>query len=300
VFGLAALTVPLNAALALIAWRIWRVDVINTPVFVLALALVAGLLIVQELAIVRVNRPALDNSYPTSDQYPFRSVAVLSLAYFATFGSELAVVSMLPSFFADTWGLGPSAAGFAASAFAFVNLAARPTGGLLSDLLGSRRRTLIFVLVGVLLGYVLLATMGAAWPWALAVVACMACSCFVQAGAGAVFAIVPLVKKRVSGQVAGMAGAYGNIGGVAFLTIGLFVGNQVFFLSIAVGAALALLASVFLVEPSASFAAELLTDSNDGATSAAMDHDVVTELVTAQAPGPTMSAGLVPAGSSGS
>ncbi len=107
VFGLAALTVPLNAALALIAWRVWRVDVINTPVFIGALVCVAGLLVVQEVAIVRVNRPALANAYPESDQYPFRSVAVLSLAYFATFGSELAVVSMLPSFFADTWGLGP-------------------------------------------------------------------------------------------------------------------------------------------------------------------------------------------------
>ena len=40
VFGLAALTVPLNAALALIAWRVWRVDVINTPVFVGALVCV--------------------------------------------------------------------------------------------------------------------------------------------------------------------------------------------------------------------------------------------------------------------
>ena len=51
----------------------------------------------------------------------------------------------------------------------------------------------------------------------------MVCSCFVQAGAGAVFAMVPLVKKRMRGQIAGMAGAYGNIGGVVFLTIGLFV-----------------------------------------------------------------------------
>ena len=71
VFGLAALTVPLNAALALIAWRVWRVDVISTPVFVGALVLVVGLLIVQEVAIVRVNRPALANAYaPESDQYP--------------------------------------------------------------------------------------------------------------------------------------------------------------------------------------------------------------------------------------
>ena len=265
VFGLAALTVPLNAALALIAWRVWRVDVINTPTFVAVLGFVVVLLIVQEVAVVRVNRPALANAYPPEDRYPLRSVAVLSIAYFATFGSELAVVSMLPGFFSDTWGLGPSAAGIAASAFAFMNLAARPAGGMMSDLLGSRRRTLIALTVGLLLGYVLLSTMGAAWPWALAVAACMLCSFFVQSGCGAVFAIVPLVKKRVSGQVAGMAGAYGNIGGVAFLTIGLFVSNQVFFLTIAAAAAIALAAGFLLVEPESSFATDLLTDDAIGA-----------------------------------
>ena len=84
--------------------------------------------LVKELVVFRVNRPALANSYPPEDRYPVRSVAVLCVAYFATFGSELAVVSMLPTFFADTWGLGATAAGFAASAFAFMNLASRPAG----------------------------------------------------------------------------------------------------------------------------------------------------------------------------
>ena len=74
------------------------------------------------------------------------------------------------------------------------------------------------------------------------------------------FAVVPLVKKRVSGQIAGMAGAYGNIGGVAFLTVGLFVSTQVFFLTIAGAAVVAMIASLFLVEPAESFATELQTD----------------------------------------
>ena len=101
VWGLAALTVPLNAILAVIAWRIWRVDVITTPVFIGVLVAVAALLIIQEIAVFRVNKPALAGEYRESDQYPLRSVAVLCLAYFATFGSELAVVSMLPTFFED-------------------------------------------------------------------------------------------------------------------------------------------------------------------------------------------------------
>jgi NNP family nitrate/nitrite transporter-like MFS transporter len=258
VFGLAALTIPLNAVLALIAWRIWHAEVITTPVFVGVLVAVAALFVVQEMAVFRVNRPAMRDEYRADEQYPLRSVAVLCVAYFATFGSELAVVSMLPTFFADTWGLGPGLAGIAASAFAFMNLAARPAGGIMSDLLGSRKKTLTALIVG----YVMLSTMGAAWPWALAVVACMACSFFVQAGEGAVYAIVPLVKKRVSGQIAGMAGAYGNVGAITFLTIGLFVSNRLFFLSIAAAALVALVASFFLVEPVASFATELLADDD--------------------------------------
>jgi NNP family nitrate/nitrite transporter-like MFS transporter len=31
--------------------------------------------------------------------------------------------------------------------------------------------------------------------------------------------MVPLVKRRVTGQIAGMVGAYGNVGAVAYLTI---------------------------------------------------------------------------------
>ena len=264
VFGLAAMTVPLNAVLGLIAWRIWRVDVISTQVFVVVLIMVGLLLVLQELAVFRVNRPALDNNYAPDDQYPFRSVAALCFAYFATFGSELAVVSALPTFFADTWGLSTSAAGIAASSFAFMNLMARPAGGVMSDVLGSRKRTLRTLLMGLCVGYVLLSTMGAAWPWALAVVACMGCSFFVQSGEGAVYAIVPLVKKRVSGQIAGMTGAYGNVGAVVFLTIGLFVSEQVVFASMAVTALISLVVAKFLVEPKDSFAAELLVDDSPG------------------------------------
>ncbi|MGY6501982.1 MAG: NarK family nitrate/nitrite MFS transporter [Acidimicrobiales bacterium] len=263
VFGLALLTVPLNLVLALIAWRIWDAGAISDPVFVGTLVAVGVLLLVQELAVFRVNKPALRDDYPESDQYPFRSVVALCIAYFATFGSELAVVTMLPAFFADTWGLGPAAAGVAASAFAFMNLMSRPTGGLLSDVLGSRKRTLGALLVGLLVGYVLLSGANAAWPWVLAVAACMFCSFFVQAGEGAVYAVVPLVKKRVSGQIAGLAGAFGNIGAIVFLTVGLYVSERVFFLVIAAAAVVAFVANLFLVEPANGFSHELLVDEDD-------------------------------------
>lgn len=254
VWGLAALTVPLTAVLGLLAWRIERVDVLSSTGLVVVLVGLAALLAVQIRQVVRVNRPALAGAYPEHDRYPFRSVAVLSLAYLCSFGSELAVVSILPAFFATTWDLGPALAGVAASSFAFMNLVARPAGGLLSDLLGSRRRTLLLLLGGMSVGYLVLGTLGPAWPVSLAIAATMACSFFVQASSGAVFAIVPLVKKRVSGQIAGMAGAYGSVGAVCFLTVHLFVSTTAFFVIVGAASLVGSVACRWLREPEGSFA----------------------------------------------
>ncbi|MGH8511379.1 MAG: MFS transporter, partial [Gammaproteobacteria bacterium] len=82
---------------------------------------------------------------------------------------------------------------------------------------------------------------------------------FVHFGTGAVFAMVPLIQRRLTGQIAGMTGAYGNVGGVAFLTVLSFVSPQVFFLVIA-GTALAVLVAIsFLEEPKGAMA-EILPD----------------------------------------
>ncbi|MHC4381030.1 MAG: MFS transporter, partial [Planctomycetota bacterium] len=63
-----------------------------------------------------------------------------------------------------------------------------------------------------------------------------------------------LVKKRVTGQVAGMVGAYGNVGAVTFLTVFSFVGPSAFFLTIGACAIVCLIGSLFLKEPKGSFA----------------------------------------------
>ncbi|HUF33758.1 MAG TPA: NarK family nitrate/nitrite MFS transporter [Acidimicrobiales bacterium] len=260
VWGLAALTVPLTGVLGLIAWRVWRVDVLpTTGLWVVGISLVA-LLALQLQRVIVVNRPALADEYPEGDRYPFRSVAILCVAYACTFGSELAVVSMLPLFFADTWGLGPALAGAAASGFAFMNLVARPAGGLLSDLLGSRRQTLRALLVGLTVGYLAMAALGPSWPVPVAMAVTMACSFFVQAGEGATYAIVPLVKRRVGGQISGMVGAYGNVGAVCFLTVFLFVSPAVFFIVIAAASVLGSVACAFLPEPDGAFDAELAAE----------------------------------------
>lgn len=61
---------------------------------------------------------------------------------------------------------------------------------------------------------------------------------------------VPLVKRRVSGQISGMVGAYGNVGALCFLTLLLFAGPSAFFLSIGGAAVVAALIATTLPEPS--------------------------------------------------
>jgi NNP family nitrate/nitrite transporter-like MFS transporter len=255
VWGLIAMSVPLAGALAVIAWRIWYVDVISSAVLAIALAGAAVLLGIQILAVLKVNTAARKNAVPADEHYPFRSVAVLSLAYMCTFGSELAAVSFLPGFFEKTWGLSTTVAGAAASAFAVMNLVSRPTGGLLSDVVRSRRKWLATLLLGLGVGYLIASRLTSAWPLGLAIAAVLLVSLFAQAGNGAVYAIVPLIKKPVSGQIAGLAGAYGNVGGIIFLTTLLFLSPQAVFLVMGATSLVVFLATRWLVEPVSSHAA---------------------------------------------
>jgi NNP family nitrate/nitrite transporter-like MFS transporter len=94
----------------------------------------------------------------------------------------------------------------------------------------------------------------------LAVMVTMGCSFFVQSGEGAVFAMVPLVKRRLTGQVAGMAGAYGNVGAVSFLTVLSFVSPQIFFLVIAAAAVVTFVAVAFILDEPEGHMAEILPD----------------------------------------
>ncbi|MEE3320562.1 MAG: NarK family nitrate/nitrite MFS transporter [Pseudomonadota bacterium] len=244
------MSVPLYAALLVIVWRLGptNLGLFDTTTQYVLVSLVMALGIVQIGQAWRVNRDHLKEGVSEHDRYSFKQVAILDLSYMVTFGSELAVVSMLPLFFADTFGLEPVMAGLLASGYAFMNLAARPGGGWLSDKFG-RKKSLIILLAGLMVGYGLMSQIGSTWPLALAVIATMCCSFFVQAGEGAVFATVPLIKRRLTGQIAGMVGAYGNTGAVIFLTVLTFVDPSTFFLVIAASAAVAFVAVQFLDEP---------------------------------------------------
>jgi len=246
-----AMNLPMYAILSVLVWKLSPAGtslIGQTTAYVLY-ALFAVLFVFQYSQIHKVNREMLSHGAPESDKYEFKQVAVLAWAYFVTFGSELAVVSMLPGFFLETFaGMSLAAAGALGSAFAFMNLVARPSGGWFSDRFG-RRKSLTLLIAGLSVGYFVLSQVSSAWPVALAVIAVMCCSFFVQAGEGAVFAIVPLIKRRMTGQIAGLTGAFGNVGGVTYLTIFTFVDTSTFFLLIAISAIAVMLLAQLITDP---------------------------------------------------
>ena len=135
-----------------------------------------------------------------------------------------------------------------ASAYAFMNLMSRPAGGWLSDKFG-RKTVLLILTAGLAAGYFGMSIVNSAWPLWLAVAMAMACSFFVQSGEGAVFAAVPLIKRRLTGQIAGMTGAYGNVGAVCYLTVLASVDYSSFFLVIAGTAVVGFITLLFMEEP---------------------------------------------------
>jgi NNP family nitrate/nitrite transporter-like MFS transporter len=246
---------PLYAALALLTWKLSpsAVSMISDN-FAIGVYIALFLLFIYEVKQTwRVNGHIFKTPIEEVHRYSFKQVAVLNILYFATFGSELAVVSMLPLFFSETFSLDIVHAGFLASLYAFMNLGSRPVGGWLSDKFG-RKKVLLILTFGLAAGYFMLAQLNSEWPLYLAVAAVMLCSFFVQSGEGAVFAAVPLIKRRLTGQIAGMTGAYGNVGAVVYLTILSLVDYQTFFLVIAASAVIGFVAILFMAEPKGAMA----------------------------------------------
>lgn len=258
-----AMNLPMYFALALLAWKLSpeNLGLLTATATYVIYAVLMVLFVYQTYKIWHVNIEHLRAGVPEMDKYSFKQVAILDWSYFVTFGSELAVVSMLPLFFLETFeGLSPVQAGLLASGFAFMNLVARPTGGWFSDRFG-RRKSLMILIGGLAVGYFLLSQISSGWWIPVAVIATMACSFFVQAGEGAVFAVVPLIKRRMTGQIAGMAGAYGNVGAVTYLTILSFVDYSTFFLVIAGSALIVFFVAMMMDEPKGQIS-EVLPDGS--------------------------------------
>ncbi|MEO1592649.1 MAG: NarK family nitrate/nitrite MFS transporter, partial [Cyanobacteria bacterium J06632_22] len=267
------MNIPLTVIMMVLAWRLKKVSFLTQGGMYVAWLALIGLYAFQAYNCWAVNKDLLAGTkvYPAEDRYRFKQVAILELTYIVNFGSELAVVTMLPAFFEGTFGLDKATAGIIAASYAFMNLASRPGGGIISDKMGSRKWTMVVLTAGMGIGYLLMSTVNSAWPLPLAVILTMACSFFVQSSEGSTFAIVPLVKKRITGQIAGNVGAYGNVGAVAYLTTRLLfvdassaanggepvmaaVNSQFFQVLGVAGLIVAFLCVFFLDEPKGSFA----------------------------------------------
>lgn len=257
-------TIPLVGVLAILVWRIQMMGYISTTGAIIAYAAIAAVVIYQIVQTLRVNVPILKKGVPEDDKYNFNSVAALNSTYFANFGAELAVVSMLPMFFEETWGLNAATAGLIAASFAFVNLVARPMGGMVSDRMGNRRFVMLCYMFGIGVGFVLMGMLNSSWPLIIAIAVTIFCSIFVQGAEGATFGIIPSIKRRITGQISGMAGAYGNVGAVVYLTIFTFVTPTQFFYIIATGAFISwLICLIWLKEPENAFDDEYYISSVD-------------------------------------
>ena len=256
-----AMSIPVYAALALLVWKLspsnmgWLSSELTYSFYGIILAIYSW----QAWKIVQVNKDVFTKETPEMFRFSFKQVAILDLAYMVTFGSELALVSMLPLFYTDMFGLSLVTAGILAGIYPLMNLIARPAGGIISDKIG-RKRSLTILFTGIAFTFILLGQVTAGWAVALVVGNTILCGLFSKGGSGAVYAMVPLIQRRMTGQIAGMTGAYGNVGGLTFLTVLSFASPQVFFMTIGYTARVVLFAIlVFLDEPSGQ-TAEVLDD----------------------------------------
>uniref|UniRef100_A0A060T786 Nitrate/nitrite transporter n=1 Tax=Blastobotrys adeninivorans TaxID=409370 RepID=A0A060T786_BLAAD len=152
---------------------------------------------------------------------------LVALPYAVTFGGELAIEAILGGFYqsharnhgeqwsqqlASNWG----------SMIGLMNIVCRPFGGLMADIL-YRKFGLVRVKKYWMLACGLVQGIFLLWlsldknlsiPGLIIGLAVMAV--FMEAANGATFALVPHINKRSSGIVAGVTGAWGNVGGILF------------------------------------------------------------------------------------
>ncbi|HAX88173.1 MAG TPA: MFS transporter [Cyanobacteria bacterium UBA11370] len=258
-FAMLVMNFGLIFALGLLAWRLAqpKLHFLTNTQMIVIWGLLAGLYVFQSYKAWQVNREVVSGTktYSPAERYQFRQVALLEFCYVVTFGSELAAVSMLPAFFEHTFSLNHVTAGMIAASYPFFNLVSRPSGGLISDKFGSRKWTMTIIAFGVGIGYLLAYGINQSWPIPLAIAVTMFSAYFAQAGCGATYGIVPLIKKEITGQISGNVGAYGNFGGVIFLTVFSLTDAKILFSTMGITALIcSSLCAFFLKEPKGSFA----------------------------------------------
>ena len=229
------MNIPLFLALAVLTWKLSpaQMGLISESTSYVIYLVLAGIYATQVWKIWNVNSHILKKPVPALHRYKFKQVAILDWAYLVTFGTELAVVSVLAMFYVTWFDVPKVTAALLAGIYPFINLFARPGGGWISDKIG-RKRTLIIVFAGITASFILLGFVNKEWSVPAVVGITIIAGIFSKAGSGAVYAMVPLVQRRMTGQIAGMVGAFGNVGAVMFLTVNSLVSYDQFFMFIGI------------------------------------------------------------------
>jgi NNP family nitrate/nitrite transporter-like MFS transporter len=144
---------------------------------------------------------------------------MLFIQYATCFGVELTMNNASALYFIDTFDMSTEQAAAIASLFGWMNLFARAVGGYVSDWAnqsyGMRGRLVVQTLV--LFGEGLMVVAFAHTKnLGLAIFVLVIFSLFVQASEGSTYGILPYVNPRVTGSIAGIVGAGGNVGAVIF------------------------------------------------------------------------------------
>ncbi len=255
-------------ALGLLAWQLNGIKFLSAQGLIVTLIGLGLLYAYQSYQAWIVNQELLQGKrrYAAADRYEFRQVALLELAYVTTFGAELATVTMLPTFFEKTFATTAVYGSLMAATYSCLNLVSRPSGGWLSDRIGSRKWTMVLCCVGIGFSYLLAMGIGSNWSIPVAITVVMVAAYFAQAGCGATFGLVPLIKREVTGQIAGNVGAYGNFGGVVYLLIYSLSDASTLFKAIGLCALIcAALCAAFLKEPAIGHSQTTRTPSLDPA-----------------------------------
>lgn len=255
------MNIPLFLAMGLLAWKLSpsNMGLIDQTTTYIIYGILLAIYLIQVWKIWQINGHVIKNPVPELHRYKFRQVAILDFAYLVTFGTELAVVSMLAMFYVTWFDVPKVTAALLAGIYPFINLVARPGGGWISDKIG-RRLTLGIVFAGITVSFLCLGLVEKSWPVWLVVAFTIVGGIFSKAGSGAVYAMVPLVQRRMTGQIAGMAGAFGNVGAVMFLTVNSLVDYNQFFLFIGIIAGLVFAMILFFLEEPKGQMAEIMPD----------------------------------------
>ena len=137
----------------------------------------------------------------------------------------------------------------------------RPLGGILGDHWG-RKPIMVVTLAGSALGFFAITMINSNWSLTAAMALVMTIGFFLMAGNGANFCIAPLIRKPLTGQIAGLIGAYGSVGSVCFMTVFLLTNPSTFFISMGCTGIVAFICTLALREPAATHIFQVKPDAD--------------------------------------